>query len=277
MKRAILFIGWGAKGTLDAEKAALRLPVEEQADVFIVSDHPLSLDTRARHTLVDFEMPHTLRKAEGITKYAPRGYSAVLYLDSDITLLDDISFVFDKAELHGLAMAVAPTYVLDEYRSFGAVLEREGLPRASQVQYQAGLIAFSHRAEVFELFDKWIALGAKHSDIWIRDQPQLSLAIELCGLQPYVLSKNYNFRGIYEPVIGKVRVWHNFAPIPKNLNDYARPYPPRLLSRHKIRQLWRIETHSDWKTFYFRTLIVFPLYRFLSRFIPRRQQVRSQT
>jgi len=254
--QAILFVGWGAKGTLDAELAVQRLPSQIERDTYIVSDHPLILKTPARHIAVDFAAEHTLRKAEAIVHHAPSGYSSILYLDSDITLLEDVPYIFEKAERHGLALAIAPTYSLDEYRSFGKVLEREGVPNLSQLQYQAGLIAFSETEAVRRVFNKWIELGEKHSDIWVRDQPQLSLALELCDFQPFVLSKNYNFRGIFEPVIGKVRVWHSFSPVPDNLNSYSQPYPPRLLARGKIRRLGRNETHGDALSFFFTTKVV---------------------
>jgi len=274
INRAILLVGWGAKGTLDAERAVLRLPPDQQADIFIVADHDLTLDSRASLIRVDFKLPHTLRKAEGIVTHAPKGYDSVLYMDSDITLLDDVTYVFAKAEMHGIAMAIAPTYLLDEYRSFGEVLDREGVPRRGQVQYQAGLIAFSENARVREVFEKWLELGARHRDVWIRDQPQLSLAFEICGFQPFVLSKNYNLRGMFEPVIGKVRVWHNFAAIPGNVNRYEKPYPPRLLARHKIRSLTRRETHNDWLKYSWRQLITLPLYRLVT---PVLRRVRALT
>jgi hypothetical protein len=258
--QAIMFVGWGAKGTLDAEKAVKRLPASSNRDIYIVADHDLSLQTEAQLIKVEFVASHTLRKAEGIVKYSPDGYSSILYLDSDITLLEDVPYVFSKAESHGLAMAIAPTYSLDEYRSFGAVLEREGIPSVGQVQYQAGLIAFAKKPEVIHVFNKWIELGKKHSDIWVRDQPQLSLALEICDFQPFVLSKNYNFRGLFEPLIGKVRVWHSFAPVPENINEYVTPYPPRLLSRGAIRNLRRSETHGDAVRFFFQQRIINPLY-----------------
>ena len=254
--QAILFVGWGPKGTLDAELAAQRLPTHTERDIYIVSDYPLSLKTPAHHIQIDFAADHTLRKAEAIVHHAPSGYRSILYLDSDITLLEDVPYIFEKAERHGLALAIAPTYSLDEYRSFGKVLEREGVPSLSQLQYQAGLIAFSETEAVRRVFNKWIELGEKHSDIWVRDQPQLSLALELCDFQPFVLSKNYNFRGIFEPVIGKVRVWHSFSPVPDNLNHYSQPYPPRLLARGKIRRLGRNETHGDALSFFVKTKLV---------------------
>lgn len=267
--RAVLLVGWGPKGTLDAERAVLRLPSAQQADIFIVADHDLNLNTRASLIRVDFNLPHTLRKAEGIVTHAPKGYDSVLYMDSDITLMDDVSYVFAKAEMHGIAMAIAPTYLLDEYRSFGEVLDREGVPRRGQVQYQAGLIGFSENARVREVFEKWLELGVRHRDVWIRDQPQLSLAFEICGFQPFVLSKNYNLRGMFEPVIGKVRVWHNFAAVPGNLNRYEKPYPPRLLARHRIRYLTRRETHDDWLKYSWRQLIILPSYRLLAPLLHR--------
>jgi hypothetical protein len=268
--RAIMLVGWGPQGTLDAELAVRRLPVLSEYDVYIVSDYDLTLATPAQHLKVEFELPHTLRKAEAIASYSPTGYSSILYIDSDITLLEDVPFVFEKAELHGLALAIAPTYLLDEYRTFGRVMDREGVPQQGQVQYQAGLIAFSKTPEVLHVFKKWIELGFRHTDIWIRDQPQLSLSLELSSFQPYVLSKNYNFRGLFEPAIGQIRVWHSHSPVPANLNSYSEPYPPRLLAKDTLRPLRRFEIDRNWLHFYWRKHLMPVLYKVYVRLFRRK-------
>ena len=260
-ERAILLVGWGKKGTLAAERAAERLPQGLQYDVFIASDFRLSPQSEARRIEVEFTMPSSLRKAEAISHYAPTGYKSIIYLDSDVTIFEDCSFLFEKAEKHGLALSIAPTYSLDEYRNFGEVMTREGVEHHGQLQYQAGVIVFTHKPKVKQVFEKWIELGRKHTDIWVRDQPHLSLAMEVVGFQPYVFSKNYNLRGTYEPVIGRVRGWHSNAPVPENLNSYESAHPPRLLAKYRLRALKPREYRSDFWKWAFRRHCVDPVYK----------------
>lgn len=267
-ERAVLLVGWGKQGTLAAEDAAERLPQGLQYDVFIASDFPLSRQSGARRIEIEFTMPSSLRKAEAISFYAPKGYKSILYLDSDVTIFDDFAFLFEKAEKHGLALSIAPTYSLDEYRSFGEVMTREGVGHHGQLQYQAGVIVFTHQPKVKWVFDKWIELGRKHTDIWVRDQPHLSLAMEVVGFQPFVFSKNYNLRGTYEPVIGRVRGWHSNAPVPENLNSYESAHPPRLLAKYRLRALKPREYRSDFWKWAVRNHFLDPVYKKLRRAIP---------
>ena len=53
------------------------------------------------------------------------------------------------------------------------------------------------------------------------------MALEQCGVTPYVLSPLYNYRGLGEYAVGNVRIWHShFAP-PPDLNDFENPWPAR--------------------------------------------------
>ena len=265
--RALFLVGWGEKGALAAQEAVLRLPKTLDSDVFIASDFPVSGELNATWIPVTFSVPSYLRKAEAIVSYAPAGYEAVLYIDSDVTLLDDFDYIFEKAKIHGLALAIAPTYSLDEYRDFSNVLEIEGIERRGQLQYQAGIICFSEQPRMRQVFEKWIELAERHQAICQNDQPQLSLAMEILNFQPFVFSKNYNLRGMYEPVIGRVRGWHSHASIPVNINHYSNPYPPRLLAKYKLRALRRYEYRSDFWRWEIRIYFLDPVYKKLRRVI----------
>lgn len=47
------------------------------------------------------------------SKFAHKCYKSILNLDSDETRIEDFAFLFEKAEKHGLALSIAPTYSLD--------------------------------------------------------------------------------------------------------------------------------------------------------------------
>jgi hypothetical protein len=258
---AIMFVGWGNKGVLAAEEACTRLPGGEDCDLYIVSDTAVSRESKAKNILVHFELPHFLRKAEAIVTHAPNGYEAILYLDSDVTILSDLNFLFAKSAQHGVAVAIAPTYSLDEFRGFAPIMLAEGIEPQGQLQYQAGVIGFSKTERVLAVLNTWLELCIRHAEYWDNDQPLLALAFETNRFQPYVLSKNYNLRGIFEPVIGRVRGWHSHSPIPANLNSYSAPYPPRLLARGKLRRLHRFEIDSKWILFLSRKYLLPIVYK----------------
>ena len=269
---AVMFVGWGVKGVVAAEDAYRRIPPGFDYDCYIISDVETSQECQAINIRVEFELPHFLRKAEAIVTHAPEGYDAVLYLDSDVTVISDLDldFILAKSAQHGLAMSIAPTYSLDEFRGFSRIMQAEGVELQGQLQYQAGVIGFSDLPAARNVMKIWLALCVRHAEDWNNDQPLLSLALEISGFQPYVLSKNYNLRGIFEPVIGRVRGWHSHSPVPANLNSYSEPYPPRLLAKDTLRPLRRFEIDRNWLHFYWRKHLMPVLYKVYVRLFRRK-------
>lgn len=216
-------------------------------------------------------MPSYLRKIEALVRFSPSGFDVVLYLDNDVKVLGDISLLFDKAQEFGLALAIAPTYLLDHYHDFSRVLLEEKVAPRGQLQYNSGVIAYSPGTRVSKLFQEWLRLAHQYSENTLYDQVFLSLALEKNGFQPYVLSKNYNLRGRLEPVIGEVRVWHSRLPVPENLNAFSnRHFPPRLLAKGRIRDPFLWEYHSHWFPLLVKRYVLDPLYSHVRSALTRR-------
>ena len=126
-----------------------------------------------------------------------------------------MSLGFAKAERHGIAMAPAPNYNLAEFFNFAYIMRELGIAPADQIMYNSGVIFLHLTAAVRKVLERWrdlcATIGAK-SD-FPRDQPFLNLALEQCGVTPYVLSPLYNYRGLGEYAVGNIRIWHShFAP-----------------------------------------------------------------
>jgi lipopolysaccharide biosynthesis glycosyltransferase len=170
-------------------------------------------------------------------EFIPEGYDSFVYLDTDTWVLGDLSFAFEKAEQHGIAVAPAPHYNLSEFFGFGRVLEEVGQRRADQMQYNTGVIFFRPTERVRDVFMRWHDLcdkaGATFED---SDQPFFTLAMEQLGFLPYVLSPAYNYRGLQgEQLVGGVRVWHSSVEPPADINDFTGAWPPRYYMRgHRL-------------------------------------------
>lgn len=212
-----------------------------------------------------FEEQGFFRKAEVFAAGLFPPDSIVLFLDTDTCVLDDVEMGFAAASRHGLALAPAPTYLLDEYRATADVLTAESVDPAGQLLFNSGVIFFKNGSANAALFSHWLEICHRHSKILKGDQEALTIAMEKMHLNPYVLSKSYNLRGIFEPVIGRTRIWHDRLPPPKNLNVYKQPYPPRLLAKATIRGLRRSETHGDSLRFFIMQRVVNPCYRLFRR------------
>lgn len=212
-------------------------------------DIPLILitDVANRHLLPD---DHPFQHIEIIDKFrsydmlakstifdiAPKEYNSFLYLDTDTIVLKNISFGFEKAEMHGIALCPATSYCLPSHHDFRRVMAASNLPDASQMQYNAGVHFFVRRpdvAEVFRLYQQTAyelssRFDYKNAAGKLADQPFFSFAMELLSFNPYTLSINYCYRGIdAELICGDVRIWHSHHPVPVDINPPVRYKGPR--------------------------------------------------
>jgi hypothetical protein len=229
MKRAAIWFCWGSEYLDLAVQSASSVDM----DRFLICPHEDLTDSVAAHftgTICPASgLSRKLRDKSKMFGLTPDGYDSFVFLDADTRVLGDLSFAFEKAEQHGIAMAPAPNYNLSEVPGFASVFEEVGQQRADQMQYNSGVIFFRRTEKVREVFTRWQELcehtGASFKDA---DQPFLTLAMEQLGFLPYVLSPAYNFRGNQGVLLaGGVRIWHNMAPPPSDINKFVSSWPPR--------------------------------------------------
>ena len=269
-KVAVLAVAWSQVYVDQAVESIKqwREKLGDDFDYFLISDRPVMESDGFETIIAKFQLVGSSRKAEGIRQYLPSGYSEFLYLDTDIRIVGSIEFGFVQAKNHGIAVALASTYVLDEFQGFEQILLAEGEKLGGQPQYNAGVIFFCTRDEaVRDVLDAWFDLCLRYQGKWNRDQHFLALAMLLQKFNPYVLTKAFNTRGVYEPVLGQTRIWHSNSPVPVNLNVEYSARIPRLLSKGKLRPLRRWEIQRKWLKPTITEKILNPVYRAL---VPKR-------
>jgi hypothetical protein len=232
MKRAIVWFCWGERfigEAMDSARSAMAI----EADRILITDAEGATHAGgnpAFTSIIQTRLIHVnnLDKSR-LIDLLPDGYDTFLFLDTDTKIVGDVSLGFEKAEQHGIAMAPAPNYNLPEFFDFARIMRELGVEPAGQMMYNTGVVFFRLTAAVRQALERWrdlcATVGAKHD--FPRDQPFLTLALEQCGVTPYVLSPLYNYRGLGEYAVGNIRIWHShFAP-PPDLNDFENAWPAR--------------------------------------------------
>ena len=218
MKRAILFVAWGeffVQEVLEciAESELPDCPLYLMCDL----ETPVPPAAGLEVIRVPFSLGGKLRKAE-LGAHLPEEVDSWLFLDSDTRVVGDLGLGFDKAEEHGLALALAPHCTLEAFHGFGAVMDAEGVARRGQVQFNTGVVFFRRGESVDGVLRRWHELCLRHGGREHSDQPYFTLALEQLGVRPYVLSPAFNYRGVGEWLSGSLRVWHARAPLPRGAN-----------------------------------------------------------
>jgi hypothetical protein len=232
MKRAIVWFCWGERFIDEAIDSARRAAAIEADRVLITDAEGVTYvnGNTVFTSIVQTQLIHgnNLEKSR-LVDLLPDGYDTFLYLDTDAKVVGDVSLGFAKAEQHGIAMAPAPNYNLAEFFNFARIMGELGVEPADQMMYNSGVIFFRLTTAVRQVLERWRDLCATvgaESD-FPRDQPFLNLALEQCGVTPYVLSPLYNYRGLGEYAVGNIRIWHShFAP-PPDLNEFENAWPAR--------------------------------------------------
>lgn len=229
--RAIVFMAWGAD-YIEHVASCLRESQMPPYPVYVITDHTSPTDSLPADVTVirrEFAFGGKLAKVE-LLAGLPEHLEIVLFLDVDTRVLADVSLGFEKAERHGLAMAAAPHYSLENFRDFGKVMDRERVPRRGQLLYNSGVIFFDARDPgVRAVFDLACEIASRDDIAPWGDQTYITLAMEILGFNPYTLSISFNHRAFGELVSGSLRVWHSWKPVP----DGAFALKPGYLHRYK--------------------------------------------
>jgi len=227
---AVVWLCWGETYLRQAvESARSTLPLG--IDRVLITDAATAALARPDDVftrVVPAELPYgsTLDKSR-LIDLIPAGYQTILFLDSDTRVLGDISLGFEKARLHGIAVAPAPHYNLSGFFGFDRILESAGFPTAGQMQYNSGVIFCHLPGRGRQVLERFRDLCSAAPADWTNDQPFLTLAFEQLGFQPYVLSPLYNYRGLGELAVGDIRIWHSVHSPPADLTSGEPPWPPR--------------------------------------------------
>jgi len=226
INRAIVFPAWGAEW-VDRVSSCIRESQLPEYPLFVVTDATTNVDGLPREVVVvrrDCQLSGKARKTE-FFNCLPDEIETALFLDADTRVIGDISFGFEKAEQHGIAIVPAPHYSLADFRDFRQVMLNEGVTPLGQIIYNSGVMFCQpHQPEVRAVFDLTLALAQKYRDRVWSDQTYLSLAMELKHFNPHTLSPSFNYRGFGELISGSIRVWHSYEPLPANAASLEKGY-----------------------------------------------------
>jgi len=164
-------------------------------------------------------------------------FEETLFLDSDTEVLgDDLSFGFDKAARHGIAMCFNPACLACRSGNRGGFS-----PHA--IEYNTGVIFFRKSPDVQAVFEAW----KRHIHLTDADQPGFAKAMDETGFNPFVLPNNWNYRaGQDHQCFGPVNIWHSRRAIPRKWDNrkvdyklFPREYSIKSLKR-RIKRLLKI-------------------------------------
>ena len=220
----VVFVVWGEKYVAEVPRCIRRSPGISGFPIVLITDLDTDVPDLEGVDVVraDFGLQGHFRKSE-MWQFLPSQYRDFIYLDTDITVVGDISFGVEKARQHGIAMVHSNSYLLDQFKTFANVMREEGVEPRGMAQHNTGVVFFSRSQSVEKIFTSWQKLCEKYSPREgmgrLTDQPFFSLAMEKVGHVPYTLVKNFNYRPNRDPVLGPVRIWHRWYDAPANLND----------------------------------------------------------
>ncbi len=107
INRAIVFPAWGAEW-VDRVSSCIRESQLPEYPLFVVTDATTNVDRLPREVVVvrrDCQLSGKARKTE-FFNCLPDEIETALFLDADTRVIGDISFGFEKAEQHGIAIVV---------------------------------------------------------------------------------------------------------------------------------------------------------------------------
>jgi hypothetical protein len=203
--RGVLYIVWGEKAE-DALSNSIEALKETNPDL--------------PHKIIRVGEGGRLLDKSKMFHWSP--FDTTLYLDADTQVLSDLSFGFDMAERHGLALCINECPWARRYKPLGG----------DDIEYNTGVMFFSREAE--NIFRHWEELAYEiDSSIDFQsngqdfrmpenDQASVAMAIKQAGINPFVLPMNWNFRPMFHKSwFGNIKVWHSYEPIDKAIMDFS--------------------------------------------------------
>jgi hypothetical protein len=182
------------------------------------------------HVIVERNVATADRK-EGLRlkadMYEVSPFDTTLYLDADtVALTPDLSYGFHKADRHGIAVAIDPA-------CFAARGKNAGQLDENVIEYNTGVLFFRKSDEVERVFRLW----QRYCGVTENDQIGFAKAVEELNFCPFVLPKNWNFRGgIEHQYFGSIRIFHSRERVANDLvhSDFTFRRYRRRLTKQRI-------------------------------------------
>jgi len=217
--RGITYVAWG-KCIQEAERSSASAQAFGVKTCLITNEN---YQGTAFNELILIPREQLSQNFNIVNTYSLSPWSNTLWLDSDTLVVGELDFAFEMAELHGIAVVIAPHSSLR-----GRCLE--DIP-ADAPEYNCGALWIDITHPSTKNFgQEWKNITENYRKKgWWSDQTSLSYAIFKLNINPYVLPLNWNFRAFmnheFPPPIfhtshgcGPIRIWHSRTPVPNRFN-----------------------------------------------------------
>lgn len=158
-------------------------------------------------------------------------FDITLFLDTDTKVIGDISYGFECAELHGMAITIDHACYARRWPELQKLIP--DTIHSEIVEYNTGVIFFNKAhpkiAEVFEQWRDWSGIS------W-NDQPSFAIALARSQFSPFVLPDHvWNYR-VYnaDRLFGPVKIWHTEKP------NHLTPEIEESLTKNVEKYGWRM-------------------------------------
>ena len=142
-------------------------------------------------------------------------FESTVYLDADTVVMGKLDFGFEKAEQFGLACAICEC---PWARRYGGLTQMGDL-----IEYNTGVLFYTSKARsLFYLWEKLVRTvdsAVRYLDNGVEkvmehnDQAAFARAVDMAGVNPFVLPLNWNFRPRWHRCFfGPIRIWHDVIP-----------------------------------------------------------------
>lgn len=206
MKKGVIYFTWDKKVD-EIFKRSIQSVRETNPDLSIC--WITNIEDKDNEDLFDLILPIKSNKKFGwhrrTESLLDTPFEITLQLDTDTIIRGDLSYGFDKAEIFGMSICHAPAC----HSVFIKSTSNNSLTPLNEDQpvYNAGVIFYKLNKDIIKLIHKWIEYNDKC--ITGQDQGGLSNACESVNFNPFVLTKNWNFRHFYKVSFGPIKIWHS--------------------------------------------------------------------
>lgn len=222
MEVGIIYLNYDNPNLLGETLLSLQTAQKWKLKTCLITNHNLNNKNFGFDIVKNIELPFSNNKNMSfIYDHAP--FEINWYIDSDVYLYGDPTYAIDKCAKHDLCLTHAPLYHLN-YRSNIKSALKDEVNSDDLIEYQAGWVMFKKSNQNKRLFKICQELALKYDDVKYNQQI-FSLAVEQSGVNPFILTPNWNFRGFHQHLHGELKGWHNHFPPPKKeiARDYNQP------------------------------------------------------